>query len=109
MSTFGDLGFGGAQRKRGASAGEVLVSLSESMLLGGDSVLDLERLRTDEAGAELRAVKDVPAASTMCQLMTRFRRSHLRAAEHAFSGCANSMDLQLGRAAGGGRSTLPAG
>lgn len=89
------------QRDRGASAGEVLVSLAESMLLGGDCVLDIERLRADEAGAELRAVTNVPAASTMCQLMTRFRRSHLRAAEHAFSGCANGMDLQLGREPGG--------
>jgi len=31
------------------------------MLCGGDSMLDLERLRADEAGAELRAVAEVPA------------------------------------------------
>src|SRR4051794_34340699 len=60
-------------------------------------MLDLERLRADAAGAELRAVAEVPAASTACQLARRYRRSHLRAAEAAFAACANSMDAQLGR------------
>ena len=52
------------QRRRGASAGELLVSLAESMLVGGDTFNDLEDLRADDAGAELRAVADVPAPST---------------------------------------------
>ena len=64
-------------------------------------MLDLERLRADEAGAELRAVAEVPAASTACQLARRYRRSPLRAAERAFAGCANAMDAQLGRARDG--------
>jgi hypothetical protein len=85
------------QRARGCSPGEALVSVAESMLCGGDSMLDLERLRADAAGAELRAVADVPAASTACQLARRFRRSHLRAAEAAFARCANAVDGQLGR------------
>ena len=67
------------------------------MLCGGDSMLDLERLRVDEAGAQLRAVAEMPAASTACQLARRYRRSHLRAAEAAFARCANAMDAQLGR------------
>src|SRR4051794_16954763 len=71
------------------------------MLCGGDSMLDLERLRADAAGAELRAVAEVPAASTACQLARRYRRSHLRAAEQAFAACANSMDGQLGRRSDG--------
>jgi Transposase DDE domain group 1 len=87
------------QRARGCSPGQLLVAVAESMLCGGDSMLDLERLRADEAGAELRAVADVPAASTACQLARRYRRSHLRAAEAAFAACANSMDGQLGRTA----------
>jgi Transposase DDE domain group 1 len=85
------------QRARGCSPGQLLVAVAESMLCGGDSMLDLERLRADEAGAELRAVAEVPAASTACQLARRFRRSHLRAAEQAFAACANGMDGQLGR------------
>jgi Transposase DDE domain group 1 len=89
------------QRARGCSPGQLLVAVAESMLCGGDSMLDLERLRADRAGAELRAVADVPAASTACQLARRYRRSHLRAAEQAFARCANGMDAQLGRRADG--------
>jgi len=85
------------QRARGCSAGEALVAVAESMLCGGDSMLDLERLRADTAGAELRAVPETPAASTACQLARRFRRSHLRAAEAGFARCANAVDAQLGR------------
>ena len=85
------------QRARGCSAGETLVAVAESMLCGGDSMLDLERVRADEAGAAVRAVADVPAASTACQLARRFRRSHLRAAERAFARVANEFDRQLGR------------
>jgi Transposase DDE domain group 1 len=85
------------QRARGCSPGQLLVAVAESQLCGGDSMLDLERLRADEAGAELRAVAEVPAASTACQLARRYRRSHLRAAERAFAARANSMDGQLGR------------
>lgn len=85
------------QRARGCSAGETLVAVAESMLCGGEAMLDLERLRADEAGASVRAVAEVPAASTACQLARRFRRSHLRAAERAFAEVANGFDLQLGR------------
>ena len=89
------------QRARGCSPGQLLVTVAESQLCGGDSMLDLERLRADAAGAELRAVADVPAASTACQLARRYRRTHLRAAEQAFAACANDMDVQLGRAPDG--------
>ena len=85
------------QRARGLSGGQALVCVAESMLCGGDSMLDLERLRADEAAAELRAVADVPAASTACQLARRFRRTHLRAAEETFAAVANEFDRQLHR------------
>ena len=85
------------QRARGCSPGEALVAVAESMLCGGDSMLDLERVRADPAGAELRAVPQTPAASTACQLARRFRRSHLGAAEAAFARRANAVDVQLGR------------
>ena len=86
------------QRARGCSPGQLLVAVAESMLCGGDSMLDLERLRADEAGAELRAVAEVPAASTACQLARRYRRSHLRAGERAFAAGADGGGGQLGRA-----------
>src|SRR5438132_8986415 len=85
------------QRRRGASAGELLVSLAESMLVGGDAFNDLEDLRADAAGAELRAVAEVPAASTAAQLARRLRPSHLRAAEAALAGAGDRLDTELGR------------
>jgi Transposase DDE domain group 1 len=85
------------QRRRGASAGELLVAMAESMLSGGDAFNDLEQTRADHAGAELRAVPEVPAASTAMQLARRFRPSHLRAAEGALAGAGDRLDRELGR------------
>lgn len=85
------------QRRRGASAGELMVSLAESMLVGGDAFNDIEDLRADDAGAELRAVPAVPAASTAAQLARRLRPSHLRAAEAALAGAGDRLDGELGR------------
>ncbi len=84
-------------RARGASTGQLLVSLAESLLAGGDAVQDLERLREDRAGAELRAVAEVPAASTVAQLARRVGRTHLAAAERAVAWRLNAFDRQLGR------------
>jgi hypothetical protein len=87
-------------RDRGASPGELLVALADSMLCGGDALQDLERLRSDVAGAELRAVSEIPAASTAAGLAKRFRRTHLRAAEAAFASAAGHFDAELDREAG---------
>ena len=56
------------QRRAGVSAGELIVSMAESRLAGGDAVNDLEDLHADQAGAKLRAVAAVPAASRAAQL-----------------------------------------
>jgi len=85
------------QRRRGASAGQLLGAMAESMLVGGDAFNDLEDLRHDEAGAELRAVPEVPAASTAAQLARRLRPSHLRAAEAALAAAGDRLDRELGR------------
>ncbi len=85
------------QRDRGVSAGELVVSLAESMLVGGDAFNDLEDLRADDVGAELRAVARVPAASTAAQLARRLRASHLRAAEAALAAAGDRLDADLGR------------
>ena len=52
------------QRRRGNSAGELLVALAEMMAVGGDHLVHLDELREDEAGAELRAVREVLAPTT---------------------------------------------
>ena len=94
------------QRARGCSPGQLLVAVAESPLCGGDWMLDLERLRADEAGGELRAVAEVPAASTACQLARRFCRSHLRGAEAAFAACANAWTASWPHAGWGGDAGL---
>jgi len=53
--------------------------------------------RADDAGAELRAVLAVPAASTAAQLARRLRPSQLRAAEAALAGAGDRLDAGLGR------------
>lgn len=59
-------------RNRGAGAGELLVGLAECMLAGGDFFADLDSLRADVAGAELRTVADPPASTTAVGLARRF-------------------------------------
>jgi len=60
------------QRNRGLSAGQLVVSMAESMLAGGDFMCDLDTLRADEAGAVLRAVPEAPAPTTFIALARRF-------------------------------------
>ena len=84
-------------RERGLSAGELLVSLAECQLVGGECFSDVEELRADRAGAALRAVADAPSASCALQLAKRFRRSHIQAAERALARAGQALDRQLGR------------
>lgn len=70
--------------RRGVEAGELLVSMAESMLCGGDFFADLDTLRADAAGAAVRTVAQTPAARTALGLANRFGDSHvegLRAAQ----------------------------
>lgn len=59
-------------RRQGLSAGELVLSMAECMLAGGDFMCDLDHLRVDVAGAELRAVPVPPASSTFIALAKRF-------------------------------------
>src|SRR5674536_300656 len=59
-------------RRRGAGAGELLVGLAECMLAGGDFFTDLDPMRADVAGAQLRAVAEPPASTTAVGLGRRF-------------------------------------
>ena len=71
-------------RRRGAGAGEPLVGLAECMLAGGDFFCDLDTMRADVAGAQLRAVADRPASTTALGLARRFgpeQTAGLRAAQ----------------------------
>ena len=59
-------------RRRGLSLGELMVSLAETVLAGGDFFIDLDHQREDTAGLALRAVPGVPASTTAIGLGKRF-------------------------------------
>jgi hypothetical protein len=84
-------------RRRGLSPGELLVSLAESQLVGGEFFDHVEDVRADRAGAPLRAVAATPSAPTMLQNAKRFRRVHVRGAERALARAGERLDLALGR------------
>ena len=60
-------------RRQGLSAGELVLSMAETILAGGDFMIDLDNVaRADEAAAALRAVADPPASTTFIALAKRF-------------------------------------
>jgi hypothetical protein len=59
-------------RDRGLSAGDLVVAMAETMLSGGDFMVDLDHQRADAAGMVLRAVPGVPASTTFIGLAKRF-------------------------------------
>jgi hypothetical protein len=85
------------QRRRGVSGGELVVSLAESQLVGGECFDDIEELRADGAGALFRAVARVPAAATALQLAKRFRRCLCQAVERGLGRAGERLDRALGR------------
>ncbi len=59
------------QRDRGATAGELLVGLAQSQLLGGDALVALDRQRADVVTTELSAVPPIPS-TTAASMARRF-------------------------------------
>jgi len=78
------------QRVRGATAGELLVGLAQSQLLGGDAFVALDRQRQDLAAVELSAVPPIPA-TTAGSMARRFNATH-------FAGVASANAEMIGRA-----------
>lgn len=70
-------------RNRGLSAGELVVSVAETMLGGGDFMIDLDHQRCDAAGAPLRAVPAIPASTTFISLAKRLCERSFAAIEAA--------------------------
>jgi hypothetical protein len=70
-------------RRRGLALGEVVVSLAETMLSGGDFLVDLDHQRKDAAGLALRAVPEVPASTTVIGIAKRFDENVRRGVEQA--------------------------
>lgn len=81
------------KRERGASAGELLVGMAQSQLLGADALVSLDRQRADVAAVELSAVP-VLASTTAAGLARRFGAEHLVGVETAIAELAGrSFDL----------------
>ena len=75
---------------RGLSAGKLVVSMAETMLAGGDFMVDLDHQRGDLAGAPLRAVSEIPASTTFLGRTKVFE-------EKVFSGIEEANAELLGR------------
>lgn len=84
-------------RRRGVSAGELVVSLAECQMVGADCFDDIENVRADTAGASLRAVALTPSASTARQLARRYGSGHVRAIERALARVGDRVDRARGR------------
>lgn len=72
------------KRDRGATAGELLVGMAQSQLLGADALVWLDRQRADVAAAELSAVP-VLASTTAAGLARRFGAEQLAGVEIAIA------------------------
>jgi hypothetical protein len=67
------------RRRRGLSAGALVVSLAECQIAGAECFDDIENVRAERAGAPLRAVADTPSAPAARQLARRLAaQSHPR-------------------------------
>lgn len=84
-------------RRRGLSPGELVVSLAESQLVGGEFFDHIEDVRADRAGAPLRAVAGTPSAAAALQNSKRFRRCHVQRVERAKARAGERLDRALGR------------
>lgn len=85
------------RRRRGLSAGALVVSLAECQIAGADCFDDIENVRADRAGAPLRAVAATPSAPAARQLARRFGPGHIRAIERAQARVGERLDRELGR------------
>lgn len=68
------------QRRRGVSAGDLLVSMASAQLTGQDFLIGMDRRRDDPAGQALEPVR-TPASTTTGQLAKRFTPAHLAGIE----------------------------
>jgi hypothetical protein len=84
-------------RRRGLSAGELVVSLAECQLVGGSFFDHVEDVRADQAGARLRAVAATPSAPAALQNAKRFRRCHVQRIARAMARAGRRLDRALGR------------
>jgi hypothetical protein len=97
------------QRARGLSGGELMVSLAQAQMLGGDFLVSLDRRRADVTGEALSAVP-TPASTTAASLATRFGPAQVAGIEEAIGEVVGrvvgALPVQRRMALRGGTATL---
>jgi hypothetical protein len=73
------------RRRRGLGPGQLLVGLAETLLAGGDFLVDLDHQRTDRAGRLLRSLAP-PPSTTAASLARRFGDRQVAGIERAMAG-----------------------
>jgi Transposase DDE domain group 1 len=81
------------QRRRGLTAGGLLLSMASAQLTGTDFLVGMDRRRSDTAGQLLEPVP-TPASTTTAQLAKRFTATHLAGIEDGI-GVLNDRVLRL--------------
>ncbi|HEY5247172.1 MAG TPA: hypothetical protein VIJ15_01795 [Dermatophilaceae bacterium] len=81
------------ERRRGLTAGGLLLSMASAQLTGADFLVGMDRRRSDTAGQLLEPVP-TPASTTTAQLARRFTATHLAGIEDAI-GVLNERVLRL--------------
>jgi Transposase DDE domain group 1 len=73
------------RRRRGLGPGQLLVGLAETLLAGGDFLIDLDHQRADRAGSLLRSLPPPPSTTT-ASLARRFGDPQVAGIERAMAG-----------------------
>ena len=81
------------QRRRGLTAGGLLLSMASAHLTGQDFLVGMDRRRADTAGQQLEPVP-TPASTTTAQVAKRFSATHLAGIEDGI-GAVNTRVLGL--------------
>ncbi len=81
------------QRRRGLTAGALLISMASAQLTGVDFLVGMDRRRSDSAGQLLEPVP-TPASTTTAQLAKRFTATYLAGIEDGI-GVLNARVLRL--------------
>src|SRR5664279_1338440 len=81
------------ERRRGVSAGGLLLSMASAHMTGQDFLVGMDRRRADTAGQQLEPMP-TPASTTTAQLAKRFTATHLAGIEDGI-GAVNARVLAL--------------
>ena len=74
------------KRRRGVPIRDFVMSIVNTLLVGGQHLSDLERLREEKATRELLYGLEVPAPTTAGETLRKFHLGHIRQLESVMAG-----------------------